>query len=465
MTRFLLIMVLMISPATSAGLQLGTPFGDRMVVQHDKPVRVWGWDEPGQKVYLRLAGKAVIATCDATGRFDAELPAPPLGESWQLAAEGTTAVRLSDVVAGEVWYCAGQSNMNFRLDQSAEWRAVQAAGPLEGVRMMRVAQRVAPQPRTTVDHEPWVIADPTRIARRSAVAFHFAREVHEATGRPVGIVQAAYGGTMLEAWTPAVHIDASPVADDIRAWWARWLQKNEPQMDNPTIQSRRRRFEPSGIHNAMQHPLQGLSIRGIVWYQGESNALLPERYEQLFPHTVEAWREGFGDDLPIITTQLPNYAETDDDWAAFREVQRRLADRLPNVEMAVTIDLGDAGDIHPKNKQDVGRRLANLAIAEVYGVRRDVSPRPLEARREDDYVVISFTQAGVLTVRDGDPLLLVNGHGQVLAATAEADGAVLRLSADLADPVEVRYAQSNDPRPSLFATNGLPVTPFVLPIE
>ncbi|MEM8873587.1 MAG: sialate O-acetylesterase [Planctomycetota bacterium] len=461
------LIALLLSPSAAlADLVLGTPFGDHMVVQHDKPVHVWGWDEPGQVVRLYLGGASARAICGDDGKFEAELPAPALGIEHELAAEGTTAVRLSNVVAGDVWFCAGQSNMNFPLFKSAEWPAVEAGATVPGVRMFNIKQATAAEPQATGMGE-WVVADPALIKHRSAVAYHFAVTLHEATGRPVGIVQAAYGGTMIEAWLPADAIDASPAGPQVRAWWKRWMQINEPKLaESKTIRSRRKRFEPSGIYHAMQHPFEPLSIAGVLWYQGESNALMPARYADLFPSIVDAWRSNFRDEaLPVVTTQLPNFEPPKDDWAMFREVQRNLADELAGVGMAVAIDLGDPDDIHPTNKRTLGRRLADVALARAYDTDRPLSPRPITARREGGAIIIDFEHIGEgLELRGCGAFEIIDSEGQVHVVDATLRDNTVRVAFN-GEAATVRYAYANNPTPTLFNKTGLPAVPFVMEVQ
>ena len=467
--------LLLASPAVAA-VRLGSPFRDGMVVQRDRPVRVWGWDEPGTAVTVTLAAGRATATAGPDGRWSAELPAVPAGPAGRMVAAGTTTAEVADVLGGEVWFCTGQSNMNFPLRKSAEWAEIERGGPVEGVRFLRAEIDAADAPKDFADATEieWRPADPARVGNNSAVAYHFAVELHRKLGVPVGVIQASYGGTQIEAWLPAAAIGADPLAGEIRRRHEAYVAANAGEMDQRGIADRVRRDAPSAVYNAMVHPFEPFAVRGVVWYQGESNAARSDEYAGLFVRLLAAWRDGFDDaDLPVVTTQLPNNERA---WAAMREVQRRLAD-LPGVSMAVTIDVGDRDALHPTHKRPVGERLAGVALADVYGdADAPLSPTPATAARpagkpgrsagKPGRVVVTFDHAG-------EGLRSADGRAPLAFALAGAGGTLVPARATIAspttvevwsdavpDPAEVAYAYANDPAVNLVGDADLPATPF-----
>ena len=466
--------------SASAELELGAPFSEHMVVQADRPVPVWGRDAPGAEVTVRLGDATASATCDAGGRWRVELPAVEAGGPLAFEATGTTGVAFADVLAGDLWWCSGQSNMEWPVAKSDSAAEVAAAPADDRLRLLPVPRAVADEPREDVDAD-WAVATGDDAQRFSAVALHFGEELRARTGRPVGLIRAAWGGTGIAAWVSPERLEASGEAAAVRERraadearyaerLAAWEAEGRPGK-KPDPGGARDQHQPSGLHHGMVAPFAGLPVRGVIWYQGESDSSRPGQYAALFPELVAGWREGFArPDLPVYFVQLPNFKNAD--WVAFRETQRRLAQELEGVGMAVAIDAGEVDDVHPGDKRTVGERLARLALADAYGL--DVlpgGPRPVAVEVDADepgVVRVRFDRVGgglASSAADGSfpGFEVEDAQGRVHPATAavEAEGTLRVRAEGVERPAAVHYAQAADPDATLVNSEGLPAGPFV----
>ncbi|MEM8864751.1 MAG: sialate O-acetylesterase [Planctomycetota bacterium] len=472
---------------SSETLRLGAPFSDHMVVQADAPVRIWGWDAPGQAIAVQLAGHAAKTTADDQGYWQVAMPEIDDPGPYQLVVKGSIKIKLVDVVAGEVWWCSGQSNMVWPIDRSDGKDNALSMPPQPNVRFMKVPLTSADEPQNDVDAK-WVVSKQATRGDFSAVAFFFGTELHRELDRPIGLIQSAWGGSKIRAWVPPEELAKNPQASlidqqyeqdkaDFQAALENW-RRDGRQGKPPTMRGAGANQKPSGLAHAMFHPFESLSIRGVLWYQGESDAGTPKLYDDLFESLVSAWRNGFANPkLPVYFVQLPNFSAGGADWSAFRNQQRLTAERLPDVQMAVTIDVGKARDIHPPNKLAVGQRLAKLALAYTYGQVDPAagSPRPVEASRNPEQfsgVRIKFDRvgSGLKTNDDGSPPLafeLVDDTGnrhQAVAKIVAADTVEVSHPA-IAKPSRVLYAHQPNPQVNLINSSDLPVTPFAITID
>lgn len=486
-------------------LGFAEPFGDHMVLQSGQPIRVWGTGKPGTEVKIGFSSPGNQRTADVNenGIWFVELPqqqANSTGQSLALVSNDQT-VEIKDVLIGEVWLCAGQSNMEWELKKSAGGRAVvdskndnllrlhscpaQARGN-NGSYDPQTAQRLWPE---QFSEGRWQVDSETSAADFSAVGYYFAKRLRAERGCPVGMINISAGGTPIESWISAGelanHKTLATMLD------GNWL--NNPVLDEwcqERARSNLRRglageyvipgdeygpnhsFKPGFMHAASVAPYQPLSIAGVLWYQGESNAGTQARvvqYQSAFPLLVNSWRRGFqNDQLPFAFVQLP--AMDRPHWPLFRDQQRRILEALENVGMAITIDVGEKGNVHPINKKPVGDRLASWALSHVY--ETDVVPMgPLVADHsvtQDGSVVVNFeyTGSGLRTV-DGKP----PGHFEIAGADNIFVPATARIvdvhqiqltNSDVKHPVHVRYAWAPFPEPPVNLTNsaGLPASPF-----
>lgn len=466
-------------------------FSDHMVLQRGGPVAVWGRAAPGASVRAEIAGRSAEGPCDAQGRWRVELPELPVGGPYRLVLEArptdpaaaAEVVTLGDILVGEVWLCSGQSNMEWPVRRAKDAPAEIAAADHPRIRLFKVRKVVskAPLEDTTGGWSRrewrWVRCSPDTVGEFSAVGYFFGRELQAALDVPVGLIQAAWGGTPAEAWTSRETLEAHPEFAPILERWrrvdlafARWREAADAARKAGKKPPRppRRPNHPhraGGLYHGMIAPLVGFSIRGVIWYQGESNAPRARQYLDLFPALIRDWRRSFGrEDLPFLFVQLANFRVRGrpETWAELREAQRRALS-LPGTGMAVTIDIGDPDDIHPRNKQEVGRRLALLARARVYG--EDVvcaGPSFLKAERAGRTLRLVFDQ--VVRTADGGPprgFEIAGSDGRFVPARARLDGRAVVLEADaVAEPVAARYAWTDSPSCNLVNAAGLPASPF-----
>jgi len=483
-------------------LRLAAIFSDHAVLQRDRPLPVWGFTEPGDEVTVSLAGKTAKATADASGRFLATLEAIPVGGPHELVAEGRTRVVASDVLVGEVWLASGQSNMAMTVGGVLEADEEASAAIFPSIRMFTSVTRAAGEPETDV-RGAWVVASPTTVKAFSAAAWFFGRDLHKALAVPVGLVVSSVGGTVAEAWTPAEAVAKEPLLAPMweraqkatvgydrvaaEAKWRkahkRWQEEVEsdrragrtPPPEPPPVADPRAGLQfPGSLWNGMVAPLAGLSLRGFLWYQGESNAGRADQYRTLFPTLIASWRAAWGrDELPFYFCQLANFGRIapsglDSPWAELRDAQLLTMQKTPFTGMAVLIDVGEPSDIHPKNKQEVGRRLALWALAKDHGrAHLEFSGPILKSQTTGDgKLVLTFDHVGTgLSTSDGrDPegFAVASLKGAFLPARAKIDGdKVILTCPKVPHPAQVRYAWADAPEAATLTNSaGLPASPF-----
>jgi sialate O-acetylesterase len=463
------------APAAEAReLKLPRIFGDHMVVQRGVPVPVFGTAAPGEKVAVNLAGQAATAVADREGRWLAKIP--PLkqpGGPFELAVGGRTSVVFKDVYVGDVWLCGGQSNMEMQVNGCNTAEDIKGATfPL--IRHIRVTkkQSIAPEKDIVGD---WQVCSPQTVGGFTAAGYFFARTVHEETKVPIGLISSNWGGTAIEPWIPAEALKAVPEAgsrDDAEKQLAAWDGKMAS-------------FPWSILYNGMIAPIVPYGIKGALWYQGESNGGEGDSYYHKMRALIGGWRQAFGvGDFPFLFVQLASYQEANDSpsggdgWAKLRMAQLKSL-TIPNTGMAVATDIGDAKDIHPKNKQDVGKRLALWALAKEFPKKNIVCSGPLYKahQAEGSRIRIAFDNVGgglMIGRKEGTaPTAEVKGGKlQRIAiagkdkrwvwADAKIDGKTLVVwSNQVPQPVAVRYAFTQNPEgANLYNKEGLPASPF-----
>ncbi len=497
--------VLLLPVVVWAELSLAPIFNDGAVLQCEMPVNIWGAADPGAEVTVSFAGQQKTAVADSSNHWKIVLdPMPASSEPRNLEVQSSIGNRKSsigNVTVGEVWLASGQSNMAFGLGgdkDGAKW----VAQTIPGIRYVLVPRKTGiPVERDYTPRElNWKSFKPGQNGAMSAVSFYFAKEIGEAVGRPVGIVQSAAAGTPIQAWTPIDVLDARPelkhFADSIRAGVARGRGKEEclaeveadhqwylanrewqktkegPQPVRPEVKDGNPWFfrSPTVLYKNMIEPLTPYTVRGILWYQGENNIGNPGGYQVMFPAMIQAWRGAWNrPDLPFLFVQMPAWSSAAP-WPEFRAVQAAVRDALEHTGMAVTIDCGEKNNIHPKNKQPVGERLARLALADVYG-QNVVCVGPcfqcLEKTDEKLRVVFQCSEAGLCT---SDSKADVPGF-EVAGADGKYHPAQARIVSkdtvelncpDVKEPVSVRYAWKSwvEPPVTLQNSAGLPAEPF-----
>jgi sialate O-acetylesterase len=403
---------------------------------------------------------------------------------------------VEDVLVGEVWIASGQSNMQWQVQHAADAEAEIAAADYPRVRLLQVPMTTAETPQEGFEAD-WRATTPETIPGFSAVAYYFGRKLHRELDVPVGLIQSAWGGTPAESWTTMKTLQASAeYAPILERWenavrlypeamkkhqeavedWKRQAAEAREQGETPPRRPWPPRggendpWQPASLWNAMIHPLVPYAVRGAIWYQGESNAARAYQYRTLFRGMITDWRKAWGQDaFHFYFVQLANFmapaeAPGDSAWAELREAQS-MALGLPDTAMAVIIDIGEAGDIHPKNKQDVGKRLALPALAHIYDQEvKWASPMVESVKFEGGQAIVAFDHAEGLHTKDGGPVkgfALAGEDQQWHGAEARIEGEkVVVSSPDVAEPVAVRYAWADNPPTNLYNDAGLPAAPF-----
>ena len=459
-----------------AQLRTANIFGDHMVLQREKPIPVWGAASPGEKVTVSMNGASVSVKASKTGEWKAVLPAMPHGGPYTMTVQGREKLSLSDVMVGEVWLCSGQSNMEWPLNNtdSAKRDIAEAANSM--IRHIKVPRRTSLSPRSEIAPASWQVSSQETAGSFTAVGYHFAKEIQSRLGMAVGLVNSSWGGTHVETWTSAEALFADTAFQSLKV---RMPNDIAGAIADGKAKAGDTALGPNAyatlLYNAMIHPIVGLGMRGAIWYQGESNAIRADQYNTSFPLMITDWRRRWKDDFPFYFVQLANYRTAvngtsqngGSPWAELREAQDRTQ-KLPNTGMAVILDIGNSADIHPRNKQDVGKRLAGLALSKTYGTGQPCESPSFESMRiEGDRAVLSFRNTyGRLTVKDRYGYVNgfeVAGADRVFhyAKAFIQDGKVIASSDKVSMPVAVRYAWADDPDDvNLFNGIGLPMAPF-----
>jgi sialate O-acetylesterase len=445
----------------SAAVKLPSIIGDNMVLQRDRAVPVWGWDDAGAKVTVILGEAKATATADANGRWAVELPAMKAGGPHTMTIEGTDTVTLKNILVGEVWVCSGQSNMEWTVQSSDNPQQEIAAANHPMIRHIKIPHVPMDTPQNNVPSDGWRVCSPETVAGFTAVGYYFGRHLNKELDVPIGLIGSNWGGTRIEPWTPPVGFQSVPALKDIADNLANFPTKNAEGKVNHQ--------SPLALYNGMIHPLLPFAIRGAIWYQGESNNGEGMLYYEKKKALINGWRSVWNDpNMPFYFVQLAPYRYGGDPTrlAGIWEAQLKSLD-IPNTGMAVTVDIGNVTDIHPRNKQDVGKRLALWALAKTYGETGLVYSGPLykSLKIDGNKAIVSFDHVGGgLVSRDGQPLThfqVAGESGEFVAAQAEIVGDTVVVSAEsVAKPVAVRFAWHQEAEPNLSNKDGLPASPF-----
>jgi sialate O-acetylesterase len=480
-----------------AQLSLPAIFGDHMVLQQKQSNPVWGWGQPGETVKVAIYGQSHMTTVDQEGYWKINLRPIPAGGPYRLEIEGEKSkFFFDDVLVGEVWICSGQSNMAWSVKNtnSAELDILTANYP--DIRLISVPQRGMQEEQNDFDGE-WTACSPESIKDFSAVGYFFGRRLHHALGVPIGLIDNAWGGSAAEAWIRRDVLEKDGRFDELMSWWADqersydyeatledWKQRlaeweameesqreqGPPRRPNNIMTGNQR---PANIFNGVLHPTIGYGIKGVIWYQGESNASRAYQYRDLFPLMIQHWRSEWEQgDFPFYYVQLADFRmESEDpgdsDWAELREAQTMTMDHLKNVGQAVIIDIGEGRDIHPRNKQMVANRLARWALAKDYGQAIQFrSPSYQSMKIDSNKITLTFDHVGqgLYAFDTQEPLgFTIAGEDQKFV-TAKAkivsSNQIEIWSEIIENPVAVRYAWADNPICNMYSRDGLPMTPF-----
>ena len=491
---------------TRAEVRLPHVFSSHMVLQQDQPVLIWGWAQPGETVRVALANLHQQVTANDRGEWKAKLPALKAGGPHVLLVNGSNSVRCEDVMIGEVWLCSGQSNMEMGVGVSKDAKAEIAAAHHPGIRLLKVGKSWKPEPQNDIEGA-WKVCSPQTIAEGgwggfSACAYYFGRELHQKLGVTIGLIDSSWGGTRIESWTPPEGFAAVPALQ---------TQYEQVQLGDPRTQLHQQRLEqflqvvgrwmasarqaltdrqlvpampvypeellpprdlqhPTALYNGQIHPLHPYPLRGAIWYQGESNATEGKLYTERMKALIRGWRQVWGQgDFPFYFVQIApfTYSFDPETLGEFWEAQT-AAQAVPFTGMAVINDISDLKDIHPTNKQEVGRRLALWALARTYGQEAVVYSGPTfkSLALEGDALRVTFDHVGGgLVSRDGQPLnwfeVIDADQGGFVKADARIDGASVVLRApEVKHPVAMRFAWHMLAEPNLMNVAGLPAGAF-----
>lgn len=465
---FLLCISLMVSvQALIADVRLPQIFSNGMVLQRHQPIAVWGWADPGEQVKVSLNKQQQETTADSKGKWKLALSPEEAGGPFQLVVSGKNTLKLSDVLIGEVWICSGQSNMEWSVANSdnAEQEIARANSPR--IRHIKIPRKTAGEPLDDIGESlEWKQANPQNVGDFTAVGYFYARELEKQLDVPIGLINTSWGGTMVETW-----ISKEALGKDKSLKKAVQVFENVPA-DTVQKNTNPNRY-PTLLFNAMINPLIPYTIKGAIWYQGESNAGRAYEYRTSFPMMIKDWRKRWElGDFPFYFVQLASFkaaggtSATGSTWAELREAQH-LTLSLPRTGEAVTIDIGNTNDIHPRNKQDVGKRLAAIALHDSY--KKNVvysGPEYQKHKISGNQVTIHFDHVhGGLTAKGSDKVVgfeIAGADQKFYPAEARIEGeAIVASSSSVAQPKAIRYAWADDPGTSnLFNKEGLPAVPF-----
>ncbi len=485
-----------------ADVRVPKVFGDNMVLQRDQPIPVWGWADAGEEVTVTLGEVKANAKAAADGTWSTSLPAQPAdGTALTLTVAGKNKVTFSNVLMGEVWVCSGQSNMEWTVNSSNDAEQERAAANYPLIRHIQIPKRPAGFPQDDVDAQ-WLSCSPDTVGGFTAVGYFFGRHLHQQLNVPIGLIHSSWGGTRIEPWTPPCGFAAVPALADIlrqvqltdpknSAYQERlssylsslntWLGKAksaltekkplEPAPGYPQeLQPMTDPQQPSTLYNGMIKPLVPYGIRGAIWYQGESNHTEGMLYYEKMKALIGGWRQVWNQgEFPFLFVQIAPFEYGEEPVTVlpiFWEAQTKSLD-IPNTGQAVIYDIGDLKDIHPRNKQDVGKRLALIALAKTYG-QSDVvysGPTYKSLSTDGNKLRVTFDHVGSgLVSRDDKPLTwfeIIGEDTDFVPATAEIDGDCVVLSSpEVSKPVAVRFAWHKLAEPNLSNREGLPAVPF-----
>lgn len=490
MNYFVSALLLVSTIIAQADVRLPALFSDHAVLQRSAKVPVWGWATAGEQVTVTFGSQKAMATTDADGRWQVTLQDLATGPALDLVIQGANTLTIKDVLVGEVWLGSGQSNMAMQVSRAQDFETEKAAATDGSLRMFTEASGASTKLQSESKGK-WVVCSPDTVGTFSATLYFFGRNVQRQVKVPMGLINSSVGGTPIESWIDADAQHAKPELagffdrkDDFDvakakalyeqqlAKWnadvkkARADKKPLPRKPLDPLDVRARKANVGGLFNGKIAPLVGYAIRGAVWYQGEANSQ-PEKSPFYAAHLsllVEDWRKRWGYDFPFAWVQLPNFNGRGDAWCEVREAMFKTL-RLKDTGMAVTIDIGDPANIHPTNKQEVGRRLSLWALGSVYGEKTVVSgPRYSGSEIKGTEVVLHFTHAdGGLALSDANKGFVIAGEDQHWhPATARIEGeSIIVSSPEVPKPAAARYAWAEVPDVTLTNAAGhLPASPF-----
>ena len=440
-------------------------FNGNMVLQKGIPIPVWGWASPGEKVTVTFE-KSVVSTRTAkNGKWRVSLPKMEYGGPYKMTVKGKNLRTIENIMIGEVWVCSGQSNMEWKVVNTKNAEAEIAAANYPDIRLFTVKKRIAKVPQDNLEEGEWLVCSPKSVPDFSSVGYFFGKNLYEHLKVPIGLIHTSWGGTVAETWMSPEAITADP---DFASMLDK-LKETELNTQKPNPNQ-----FPTLLYNGMLNPIIPYGIKGAIWYQGESNASRAQQYKRVFPNMIKDWRTKWNQgSFPFLFVQLANFQKPaaepgESDWAELREAQTQTLS-LEHTGMATIIDVGEANDIHPKDKQTVGYRLSLAARKAAYG--EDLvytGPTYKEMKVDGNKILITFSNVGK-GLKSNNKYGYVNGF-----TVAQKDGAFKWAKANIinqntievsslavANPADVRYGWANNPDDlNLYNEEGLPANPF-----
>lgn len=492
------LLLLIASSNSYADVKLPAIISDNMVLQQNTTISLWGWADAGEAIEIKNNWNNTIAktTADNKGNWLVHLKTPKAGGPYNIIISGKNKIELHNVLLGEVWLCSGQSNMEFSLEKQQNWKTgvfnaedeiAKANFPF--ISMFTVEKNTSTIPLDDVKGS-WNICSPQTAGNFSAVAYYFAKKIQKETGLPVGLIHSSWGGTPAESWTKKevlgsdrdfsailtryhAAVDKYPASlkkynEEIIQWkkdsaTAKLNGSTTPRKPAKPLLPEKNSKSPMVLYNAMIHPLLPFTLKGVIWYQGESNAGRAYQYRKLFPALINSWRRDWKIDLPFYFVQIAPFAKQNPE---IREAQLLTFKNVPHTGMAVITDAGDSLDIHPRNKEVVGNRLALWALAKNYGKKAITfsGPSYRSMKIENNKIILhfDFTNSGLMA-KDGElkEFTIAGTDQQFVPAHAIIQGdTVVVWSDEINKPVAVRFAWKNFMHPNLYNGAGLPASPF-----
>jgi sialate O-acetylesterase len=471
-----------------ADVKLPALIGDHMLLQRDVPARIFGKAAPGEAISVTFRGQAVRAMTDALGRWEVWLAPMHPAAPEEMTIQGNNTIKVADVLVGDVWVGSGQSNMQWAVRQSDNAESEIASAKFPEIRLFYVQRKPSSVPVEDVDAK-WMVCSPESVKEFSAVLYYFGRQLHQDLKAPMGLIHSSWGGTPIASWISGPTLMANSRLSPFLTFWqdiiARYpanytrYEQNLKKWEESGAKGPRpavplgpgHQHEPTSLFNGMIAPLVKYTVKGAIWYQGETEAGRSQGhiYGEALTTLVEDWRKAFGQgDFPFFWVQLANFgnAAKNGHWMRVQEGQVKAAS-LRRTGVAIINDIGEPADIHPKNKQDVGRRLALLARHVAHGQNGFVWSSPLyrQATREGSAFRVWFDHAGSgLKTRGNEPVkgfVIAGSDGKFVPAAARIDGATVVVSSpQVAEPQAVRYAWDYNPDANLVNSEGLPASLF-----
>jgi sialate O-acetylesterase len=498
------VLVLCTASSALADVRMPAIFGSQMVLQRDMAVPVWGWADAGEEVTVTFQSQTKSTKADSDGKWSVKLDALTVGLPASLVVKGKNQLTFDDVLVGDVWVCSGQSNMEWSIKVGLDPDLESLASKNNKLRLFHLQKAASTKPKTDCIGK-WAVSGPGTVNDFSAVAYFFGRQLQETTDVPIGLINTSWGGTRAEAWTSAEGMasrgEFKPIIESWekveadysknKAAYEQAMEKWKKESKEATSAGKKPAAQPAApmdpettphrqtnLYNAMIAPIVPYGIKGAIWYQGESNAGRAEQYRTLMAALIKSWRDAWKQgNFPFYQVQLANFkGKTDQpvesDWAELREAQVISSEAAAPGGVACIIDIGAAKDIHPKDKQNVGKRLARLALVDLYGLAGTVTrsgPTYRSMDIKDGKIVLHFDNLGEGGLKGlisyyGEPLsgfAIAGDDKKFVWGDAKIEGdTVVVSSKDVPNPVAVRYNWADNPSGNLYNKAYLPAYPF-----